>query len=184
MPKKQQGQGKSGYSARRERTAAEKAARMALYRSCPQRDYSELTGRSPSGLREIASKYSIPCGGAPIDIGACLRALHDFVAATGPAMRRAEREAADGDPMLSGGASPALERYRNHKADILALDLAERRGESIPIADLEAGIAAWQDRMKRFGDWLRKRHGNEAGEAFNEALEDSARMCERLLDTA
>lgn len=87
----------------------------------------------------------------------------------------------DGDPLLAGSDSPALERYRNVKADLAERDLAERdkvlvRSNMIRDA-LRPAIAA----MRGTGDRLVRQFGNEAGDIFNEGVTEFEAAAKRVI---
>lgn len=77
------------------------------------------------------------------------------------------------DPLLDAdGDSPALERYRLAKAKHAELDLEHRRGELINREKCREILSRWAVVIRRMGENLTKRHGNEAAETVNEALEE------------
>jgi hypothetical protein len=66
--------------------------------------------------------------------------LYDAVALVAWAIER-ERLKASSDPMLAGGDSPNLERYRAAKAELAEMDAAARRGELVEIDEI---LSWWQ----------------------------------------
>ena len=84
----------------------------------------------------------------------------------------------DGDPLLAEGDSPALERYRNAKAELAEIDVAERKKILVSIDKLKPVFLRWATTIRRCGEWLGKRWGNEAAEALNDALAE----CQRVVD--
>lgn len=69
----------------------------------------------------------------------------------------------DGEPMLGGSDSPALERFRNARADREELELAVRREQFVSLDD----FWAWFDEsvagpLRKSLDQLQKKHGQEA----------------------
>lgn len=82
----------------------------------------------------------------------------------------------DGDPLLAFGESPALERYRLARAEMVELDLEERRGFLIPRDRVRLTLLRWASILRAVGDRLGKKFGNDAIDTINEALDDCARV--------
>jgi phage terminase Nu1 subunit (DNA packaging protein) len=76
------------------------------------------------------------------------------------------------DLLLSEGDSPALERYRLAKAKHAELDLEHRKGELIEVTPCREALARWAVLIRRMGERLAKRYGNDASEMVNESLEE------------
>ena len=85
------------------------------------------------------------------------------------------------DPLLTGGDSPGLERYRLAKAALAELDLANRKGELIDVGKCKDMLSRWATIIRRMGERLGKRFGNDASEAVNDSL-DECRAAIRALD--
>ena len=80
-----------------------------------------------------------------------------------------------GDPLLdSGGDSDALERYRLAKAKHAELDFEHRKGELIEREKARDIFSRWAVVIRRMGEKLAKRYGNDAAETVNETLEECA----------
>lgn len=77
----------------------------------------------------------------------------------------------DGDPLLTGGASPALEEYRRHRAGLAELELNERRGR---LVDVDAFGEWWETEVatpiRRGIEALQRQHGPAAAEIIVKAL--------------
>ena len=80
------------------------------------------------------------------------------------------------DPLLAAGDSPGLERYRLAKAELAELELQVRKGTLIPIDAVKDTIARWSALIRRMGEALGKRFGNEAAELLNETLMECRRV--------
>jgi hypothetical protein len=89
--------------------------RFEIYRTIPQRHYVAMSGRQSKILHEQASRYGLPFAGRVINLEELLRAFHSFLAANA---RRLSSPDPTTDPLLLGGATPALERYRDERAQI------------------------------------------------------------------
>ena len=86
------------------------------------------------------------------------------------------------DAMLDDFASPALERWRSHRADLASLDLAERRNELIDRSKNRDTLARWASLVRRMGEQLGRRYGNDASELVNRTLEECGRVVQALGD--
>lgn len=84
-----------------------------------------------------------------------------------------------GDPELSGGDSPALERYRDEKAKLARLDRLQREGELVRAADIEEMLNSFSSLIRSTGEQLRRQFGNDALQILDEALDE----CDRLIDS-
>jgi len=83
--------------------------------------------------------------------------------------------APDDDPLLTGGGgggtSPALEKYREHRAALAGLELNERRGR---LVDIDAFAAWWESEvaapLRRAVENLQRQHGPDAAAIVAKAL--------------
>ena len=83
------------------------------------------------------------------------------------------------DPLLDGD-SPALERYRLAKAKHAELDLDLRRGELIEVSRWRDMMIRWSVGIRRMGERLSKRYGNDAAITVNETLEECSSIAEAV----
>lgn len=96
----------------------------------------------------------------------------------------AYREApADDVAMLASGDSPELERYRRYRADLVGMDVQERRGTHANINDLESAFVRYGSMIRRAGEILQRRWGNDASDILNSALDDAERIITAALAT-
>lgn len=79
------------------------------------------------------------------------------------------------DEMLVEGDSPALERYRNARAAMSELDLAERRGELVNLIEFRDVHQRAARVLRKTGEQLQRKCGHEAWEIFDEGLVAAAR---------
>ena len=79
------------------------------------------------------------------------------------------------DPLLSGFDSPALEAYRQAKAALANLDLAERERELIPLDRLQQFHSDMAAVLRQASDTLQRHHGPEALAIIEEALREMDR---------
>ena len=92
------------------------------------------------------------------------------------ALLEAEREKfadAGGDPLLAGGDSPGLERYRLAKAELAELDVAERQKQVVNVKDVEQIIGIVAARIRSLGDRMVKRFGKDARKMIDRSLDDA-----------
>ncbi len=104
----------------------EEQLRWKYYGTIPQKHWRAMSGRQTKVINEQASRYGIPFGGATVSMPAVVRALHDFLADNAVKLSR------DGDELMQGAGSPALERYREKRAAIAKLDRLEWEGKLLP----------------------------------------------------
>lgn len=91
---------------------------------------------------------------------------------------RAETGAAD--PLLNGGDSPNLERYRAARASMAEMELDRARGSHVRVEDIGTMLIAFSTSIRRGGDVLRRKFGNEAAEILAEAIDDAERAIKAL----
>jgi hypothetical protein len=74
------------------------------------------------------------------------------------------------DPLLVGGDSPALERYRAARAGMAEIELTDKQGQTVRLQLIRECIRPGITAMRSCGDSLVRRWGNECGDQFNEAV--------------
>ncbi|MGE0770052.1 MAG: hypothetical protein AB7L90_26760 [Hyphomicrobiaceae bacterium] len=175
---------------RQELTAQERAAlkrherdkeeqlRWKFYGSIPQKHYRQMSGRQTKVLNEQAKRYGIPCGGPEVDLSKVLRSFHDFLA------DNAHRLGPDDDPLMQGGGSPALERYREERAAMARLDRLEREQKLLPRDEVRESMARTAAILRAAGDTLQRQFGPAAVEILYEALDDAQREIDRSFGEA
>lgn len=75
------------------------------------------------------------------------------------------------DPLLAGADSPALEEYRRHAAREKKVKADYAEGAAVPTEDIEPAFLRAAEPLRRAGEELAKRYGNEAGEIHNQAVD-------------
>src|SRR5205814_764058 len=87
---------------------------------------------------------------------------------------------AEGDPLLAGGDSQNLERYRAAKADLAEMDAAERRGR---LVDMDQLCEWWASEaaapLRRAMAALQARFGTDAESIIAAALEKAESAIEK-----
>lgn len=84
----------------------------------------------------------------------------------------------EGEPRedADGIASPALERKREVECQLKLLDLAERESELVPRSRMRHLVFGMAVILRRAGDLLVRKYGNEAGEILQESLGEIKRL--------
>lgn len=142
----------------------EEEQRWLYYRTIPQKYWRQMSGRQPRQLIDQASRYRLPIGGATIDLTKLIPALHDLLAK--------HHDKFDDDPLLTGGDSPALERYRDERAKLAKLDRLEREVSLIDRHQVRAVMTQFASLLRGAASDLQKRFGAEAVDIYNEALDE------------
>jgi hypothetical protein len=88
----------------------------------------------------------------------------------------------NGDPDIeaTAGLSPALERYREARADHAELDLQERQRDLLPRERVHKVFLQIGRRLRDAGEQLQREHGAEAHEVLVEAIGDAKREIAKL----
>lgn len=81
------------------------------------------------------------------------------------------------DPLLYGGDSPNLERYRKIKGDLAQIELEERRKTHVDVRVLDGIFVRFGSLLHRAGEVLQRRFGGDAVDIFNAALDEAERIC-------
>jgi hypothetical protein len=152
----------------------EEQRRWTYYAAIPQKHWRQMSGRQTKVLNEQAQRYGLPFGGPTINLPEVVRALHDFLAVN------ARKLADDDDDLLHAeGSSPALERYREERAQIARLDRLEREGQLVPRDSVRQGLGQIAALLRAAGESLQRECGPEARQILDEALDDARREIER-----
>ncbi len=147
----------------------EEKLRWNYYSSIPQKHWRQMSGRQTKVLHEQADRYGLPFGSATINLPAVVRALHDFLAA------HAHKLLNEDDPLLVGGPSPALERYREERAKIARLDRLEREQLLLPRDEVREGLGRIAAILRGAGEALQREFGSAALDILSEAIDDAQR---------
>lgn len=158
---------------RRHEKQKEERLRWQHYASIPQKHWRQMSGRQTKVLHEQAMRYNLPLGGPTINLPALARALHDFLA------DNAAKLARDDDELLTGGTSPALERYREERALLARLDRLERQGQLLDREQARSALARIATVLRGAGDSLQQQFGPAARDLLDEALDDAQTEIDR-----
>jgi hypothetical protein len=78
------------------------------------------------------------------------------------------------------GGSPGLERYRLAKAGLAEVELTDRIGQTVPIAEIEGTLQQFSSLMRQTGESLRRVCGAEAFQIFDDGIVAAMRIPQRL----
>ncbi|HJX11107.1 MAG TPA: hypothetical protein VJ733_11495, partial [Candidatus Binatia bacterium] len=116
----------------------------------------------------------IPFGGARIKLPDVVRALHDFLSTN------ASKLAREDDPLLQGGSTPALERYREERALLARLDRQERERSLLPRDEVREFLGRIAAILRGAGEALQRQFGATAVCVLYDCLDESEREIERF----
>ena len=133
----------------------------------PKGTYQDWSGRAWKILHEQARLYGVPVDGPTVNVPAVVRFFHDFLAEHGRKILQTTGE----DPM-SGPTTPALERWRMHKADLAELDVEERRGILLRSDVVNEKLQVLASILRQAGEALQKEFGPKAQAVLDEAFDD------------
>jgi len=85
------------------------------------------------------------------------------------------------DPLLQGPVTDALEYYREQRGKQEKLKLEVMLGNLVAIADIEPPLLNLCGMLRRAGETIVRKYGNDAGQPINEALDEFEKGCESVL---
>jgi len=94
----------------------------------------------------------------------------------------AQRRETDGDPLLSGTTTPALERYRDERAKLAKLDRLERERDLLKRHEVHEMLSRVASILRGAGEVLQREYGAQAHKILDEALDDAEREIARRFD--
>jgi hypothetical protein len=100
------------------------------------------------------------------DLSACVAALVTY-------RLEQQKPAASEDPMLVGGDSPNLERYRAAKAALAEMELEEKKKTHASLKDLNDALMRFASLVRRGGEILQRKFGNQASDILNESIDEA-----------
>lgn len=109
----------------------EEETRWRYYATVPQKHFRALAGeRQTKQLQDFESRHGIKCTGPTISLFVFVKGVFDWFATNS---RRIRESSGDDDLMMAGDGreTPAQRRYREAKAGLAELDLAERAGQLV-----------------------------------------------------
>jgi len=160
---------------RRHEKDKEERLRWQYYESIPQKHWRAMSGRQTKVINEQAERYGLPMGGPVISLPKLARALHDFLADNALKLARD----VEGDALMLGGSSPALERYREERAALARLDRLERERQLLPRDKAREALGRIAALLRGAGETLQRQFGSGAVEILYEAIDDAQREIEQ-----
>lgn len=88
-----------------------------------------------------------------------------------------------GEELLEGPVSPALERFREARANLAELDLREREGELVDRETVHTGVVAIAGLVRSAGEQLQRQYGADAQAILDDALDDAEREIQERFGT-
>lgn len=162
---------------RRVEKAAEEERRWQYYATIPKKHWVMMSGRSVQVLNEQATRYGLPLDGRTIDLPKLARGLHDFLASNA---RLLASKGVD-DPLMAGGESDQLERYRAARADLAEMELARQRCQMLPVEEVHRGLSVMAGILRRCGEQLARHYGDGARGLLDRALDAAQRVMDGWL---
>ena len=136
----------------------------AFLRAMPSGEFKRLAGLSRARADRLALRF--PTGGAVVDLA---EAMPPLVAA-----------ALDGEDLeTADGSSPALERYRQARAEREELELAKRRDQLVEIGPLQEALAAMASLGRRRAEAMERAGGPAVRREFDAMLDDMRAAVDR-----
>jgi hypothetical protein len=159
---------------KRHESEKEERLRWQYYASIPKKHWKVMSGRQSKVIDEQAARYELPFGGAVVNLPALVRTLHNFLAVNALKLTK------DDDPLLQGGpSSPALERYREERAQLARMDRLEREGALLPRTEVREFLGRVAAILRGAGETLERQFGPGALDILFEALDDAQRETDR-----
>jgi hypothetical protein len=155
--------------------AQEEGLRWKYYATIPKKHWEKMSGRHRGQLTEQADRYDIPFGGAVIDLTKVVPDLHKFLAAN--ALKLAKPD----DPLMAGGDSPMLEKYREEQYLMAKLKRGEMERTLIPRDETRMCMGRMASILRNCGEVLQRQFGPGALDVLNEALDDAEGEVNRCL---
>lgn len=133
----------------------------------PKRLYGTLAGLQQKSLDDQALQFNLPLRGATIDLGDLLHSFHDLLS------QHANKFSSDIDDRnaLECEKLRAQIAQMEHRTQLLQLDLAREKSDTIQRADIRHRLKWLSDQLRQFGDGLGKRFGADAQKSLNNLLD-------------
>ena len=143
----------------------------------PQQAWIQWSGRRERTIEAQAERYGLPLADDSIELRLLVPRAHDLLD------RNAEHLAGDvgGDPLLVGGDSPALERYRAARAESLRLDRRLREEDLLDRRRAHERLGQAAGILRGAAETLQRQYGPEAHAVLAEALDDAVAEVQRRI---
>jgi hypothetical protein len=148
----------------------EKKAIDKLVANFPRAKFWELIKTTPQKAYGISKRYKLPLAAdEPINLGDVFEWLFNILK-SGEWVQAEEND--------------ALERCRETKAELLKIELATKQGQLVSAEHVRGIHAIIAQILRRCGETLERRHGEDAAEALREALGDAQAHVNEFLSEA
>jgi len=152
--------------------------REECYRAVPKKLWRRWSGRQDKVILEQADRYGFSMlRGATINLEELALRFHDFLAENARKLTAPD----DDDPPLAGVASPALEKQRQIKSQLLGMQLQREQGLWIERKVVHEAHTRIGGRLRVAGEALLRQFGPAAQKIINDALVNCERETDRLL---
>ena len=128
-----------------------------------RREAGEVLGIGPRQITEYCGR-GMPGERAHYPIPEMIRWMREHV-------WNPQAELADGDPLLAGGESQWLEKYRKERTQLARMDRLERQGILIPREKVHEGLVIFSEKMHGALDLIRQDYP-DAAKILLEALDE------------
>jgi hypothetical protein len=146
---------------------------FAAFRRVAKRIYCAMANRQPKVVNEQADRYKLPLRGATVDLCEIIKAFHDFLAANARRLAGPESGSDEDDPLLAGGTSPALERYRLVRAKREEFNYERDLERWVDRELLNRALGVLAAVLRQAGEGLQRQYGPEAQNILDEAIDDA-----------
>lgn len=143
-----------------------------LARQIPQKLIRAWSGKQTKQLTEQAQRYQIAVDGPSIDLSELLQTLFAHFTRIQSYYSRWLTGKSNGDTLLDGENSPALERYREEKFRLARLDRQERERELLPREQIHEQLTRLANILHTAGEAIGREYGARAQEILNDAIAD------------
>jgi hypothetical protein len=158
-----------------ERQERERITEIVL-RELPKGAYCRLAGRQQKVIDEAASRYGLPLLGPTVNLFEAVKTFHDMVARYGQRMLEKRDEDLETEKLR------AEIQVLKHRRRLMDAQLREKRNQWIPRRELREMMTWLAAQIHRFGERLKRDHGNGAADALNELLQTLAVAVENSKD--
>ena len=134
--------------------------------SLPQKTYIEWAELNARIVYSHGAEFRLPIRGKHLDLRAIVKRIHELL-----------KDGSLANESKGNMESPSIERQRCARADEAEDNRDERRGQLIPRDVCRRVHTVWAKMLRDAGETLGRKHGSDAQDILNEALDD----CEQLV---
>lgn len=156
----------------------DREAGLRFVEAVPKKLYCEWARRQTKSIHDHARQYDLPLYEPTISIPDLVLAVHNLLAEFGK-----RNISPTGDPLLEGGESPALERYRNAAADVKELERDRLRGELLPRTLVHKFLLDLSAQVRKSFELACHHPETSAAELFEELFSDIQKITSDAIDS-